>query len=128
MEECTKSMKSDLLIEDMISNIPRDIYGLNPLPTIKPLKKSDFDKRFRNFEEIIRKNIEFCSLEVYNKLIKWLKGEAYNALINAETAFCECSGYTENQIKAIEDYFLHANERVINLIDYINSQKNELNL
>lgn len=119
--------KGDSVIMDLLENFPQDEYGLNPHSTMflghVSLKKSDFDNMFRSLDDSIRQNIAFCSSQVWNKLKKWLGNKAQAALADAESAFVEFEGCSEKDIKTIEDYFWYANERILDLICYVNSQK-----
>ena len=119
--------KEESVIMDLISNVPQNEYGLNP-PSTRflnhvSLKKSDFDNMFDSLKESIEKNIPLCSLKVRNKLKEWLGKKAQVALTEAELAFVEFTGYSEKDIETIEDYFLYAKERILDLIAYIDSQK-----
>ena len=111
----------------LLNNLPYNIYEINPsvymLTQSVPIIKFDFDNIFYIFKESAEKNIEFCSLNVWNKLKSWLGREAENASYNTETAFFECMGYSEKAIEAIEKYFYYVNERILNLITYIDSHK-----
>ena len=49
--------------------------------------------------------------------------EVGNARYKAETVFFECTGFLEKAIEAIENYFYYVNERILDLIAYINSHK-----
>lgn len=119
--------KEESEIMDLMRNCPQNEYGLNPPANMfldhVSLKKSDFDNMFGNFKESIEKNIPLCSLKFRNKLKDWLGKKAQTAIADAECAFIEFTGYSEKDIETIENYFLYANERILDLIAYIDSQK-----
>jgi len=60
--------KGDTMIMSLLNNLPHNAYGINPSAYMfaqpVPINKSDFDNMFYNFKESIKKNIEFCSLNV----------------------------------------------------------------
>ena len=69
----------------LFNNLPYNIYEISPssymLIQSESINKSDFDNIFHIFKESAEKNIEFCSLNVWNKLKSWLGREAENAAI-----------------------------------------------
>ena len=94
--------KGDTLIMSLLNNLLHNAYRINSSAYMftqpVPINKSDFDNMFYNFKESVKKNIEFCSLIVWNKLKNWLGREVENASYNAYTASFECKGYSEKAL------------------------------
>ena len=110
---------SDLIITDLISLPPPNIYGMNPGPDPSKWDENLFDSLFADFDKKIRENSSLCSPKVYQLSLDWLKREGHSAQVDAECAFVELQGYEEDDIIKAEKYFSHCSERIYNLIDYI---------
>jgi hypothetical protein len=127
MEGKVKRVAGDSIVSDLLANVTHDKYGLNPQLDIflaeAPANTADFDTKFNELDQTIRENVSACSKKTYKSLDSWLKKEAQAANTTAESASVEYEGYGNNTVIAIENYFAHANTKIMDLIAYVTDNK-----